>query len=106
VPTTMTCRDMTTLVTVDDEDCHLLEGKNGDLSFNPRTGAYWWEDGKMVYVHRIIMGQGHDIEGKHVCFVSRDRSDCRRQNLFIFDPAVDPPDKKRKVRKERLQNGP
>ena len=106
MPRTMTCRDMTTFVTVDDEDYHLLAPRNGSFSFNPRTGAYWWEAGQMVYVHRVVMGQEHDIEGKHVCFVSRDRSDCRKENLFVFDPAVDGPDKKRQVRKERLQTGP
>lgn len=106
MPTRIACKNLTVFVTIDDEDCHLLAGKSGSLSFNPRTGAYWWEDGQMVYVHRVVMGHDQDITGKHVCFVSRDRTDCRRQNLFLFDPAVDPPDKKRKMRKERLGNAP
>jgi hypothetical protein len=97
---TILCADLTHYVTLDAEDQEALKEWDGKLRFNPVTGAYFCEGRKIIYVHRFVMGRVAEIEDRQVCFINRDRLDCRKENLFVFDPATDPKDKKRKMRKK------
>lgn len=100
---TILCADLTNSVTVDDDDYERLAQWQGRLRFNAVTGAYFCEGRKIVYLHREIMSRAADIEGKQVCFVNRNRLDCRKDNLFVYDPLNDPADFKRRMRKKRLR---